>query len=292
MKRIISIAMLSPVLVSLVCSAATAALSIQWIGDDMVVYDEINGTYWYPHLNNLTEMNKDDQLWYIYEELNGKAYAGIIDWHLASLAQMKALMASMTGQPLLADQVNTAVCDPTQWFPQTDLNVNCTMGRTKDEYAKREDPNAEEPWIPTVDPWVYGEGAYLWFAFPDGTPDGLPPGSITFGDGLNWIPNDATQAPAPHAPGTPPGPPIECSAWVVSERGPMVYGPPTWSPLPSQIPVWEPPVWDPPSSDAPTWDPPTWEPPDWPFGNTDPNIWSTDPNFWSSDDLFETLFGS
>ncbi len=194
-------------------------------GGDRVVYDPTNDVYWYPLMTNTIGMTKEQQLAFI-DQLNAEAYSTITDWKLANLEQMKNLMESMTGQSLIPDQVNNAICDPSQWFEVTDPNRNCTMGRTIDEWAKREDPATEEPWLPTVHESVYGQGEYHWFVFPDGMygPDGtlmFPAGSIIFDDDLNFIADDDLAGPSPHRPGFAPETPyIECGAWIISENGP------------------------------------------------------------------------
>ncbi len=85
------------VLVLCVSTAATAGLSDPAYGGDPVVYDETNGVFFYPDMNNdgLIMKTKAQQADYI-AQLNDAEYAGITDWRFATFEECFGLMWSMT----------------------------------------------------------------------------------------------------------------------------------------------------------------------------------------------------
>lgn len=206
-------------------SAEMAHQSTDLYGNQIqrVVYDKGNHIWFYPLLTHegLLYKTKDEQRDFI-KKLNRNWYGNVNDWELANLEQMMGLMESMTGTTLIHNQVNFAWADPSEWFPMTDPVQHFTMGRTVDEWAKREDPDSGEPWIPTVHESIYGEGEYHWGFLPDGEGDIIPPNTTVFDDDLNYIADDDIMGPSPHKPGLPPWNDIECSAWIVSLTGPRV----------------------------------------------------------------------
>ncbi len=271
MKRMLTTAMLCAAIVSLAGSTATATLSVQWIDGDKVVYDATNRTYWYPLLNNMIQMTKNQQLCFIGRELNAKAYGNIVDWHFATLEQVTAMCLSMAegATPVGMGPVGTesffpvdplAFLDATNYCPPTPEAPLVFTGRTTNELALRENVDGfiDESWA---------EGEYHIRYTPETR-------VIVFGYNVHWVADILLTAPLPLEYPAPMGTEFECSAWVVSQMGSIVCEPPV-----IEFPEWEPPVWDP-----PVVEPPTLDPCDWPFGEIDPD-------FWSTPDVSDILFG-
>ena len=88
MTKRLTTAALCAAIVLLAGSAATADLTVKYIFGDKVVYDEANGTYWYPYLTDMVDMTRDQQQHFIDFQLNGAVYANIVDWQLANYEQL------------------------------------------------------------------------------------------------------------------------------------------------------------------------------------------------------------
>ena len=291
MKRMLTTVMLCATIVSLAGSTAMATLSVQWIDGDKVVYDATNRTYWYPLLNNMIQMTKNQQLCFIGQELNAKAYGNIADWHFATLEQVTKMCLSMAegATPVGMGPVGTesffpvdplAFFEATNYYPPTPSAPVVFAGRTTNETAPRENVDGV-----ISESWAEGEYHVRY------TPETQV---IVFGYNVHWVADILLTAPLPLEFPAPMDTEFECSAWVVSQMGPITCElaasePPTWEPPACEPPVWELPTWDPPVWQPPVWDPPVVEPPtiepcDWPFGEID-----TD--FWSTPDVSGVLFG-
>lgn len=217
-------------------AAPTPALFVIEIGVDKVVYDETNGTYWYPHLPNMIQMTKAQQQDYI-DQLNTDAYGGVTDWHFANYDQMMGLRESLAGMapnlieyefpgtppgtprtvssPFLAYPIH-----PDQLFTPTavitipffggvweTMPIQVFNGRVDDGWAWRRDGWTDPP---DVD-WRYGE-ADDHFMVHSLMTTGDPYATMMFNADVHYLPDDATYNDMVG----------DVGAWVVSETGPPI----------------------------------------------------------------------
>lgn len=242
MNRIISSVTLCAVLILCTSGAATGELSVKWIGGDKVVYDETNDTYWYPLLTKMTRLTRAEQQCYIECELNAKAYGLIIDWQLASLEQTNKLKDSIAevgsgfewmmiepGPPgPSTPRLVWPVDDPTvdQFFTPTDvitlqsffgeMPIQVFNGRTDDGWGLRRDRDM------SVD-IRKGEAADHFMVHSFKTPGEFA--TLMYNYDQHYLEDDARTHAFEFLPA---GEYLECGAWVVSERGPMVCEPPSF----------------------------------------------------------------
>ncbi len=79
-----------------VSTPAEAALTNIMVGNQQVVYDCTNGTYWYPRLTASMGMTRAGQEGFIVG-LNAAGYGGIQNWQMATWGQVQDLKDSLAG---------------------------------------------------------------------------------------------------------------------------------------------------------------------------------------------------
>ena len=206
-------------------NTATAKLTNLYIDGEKVVYDCTNDMYWYPLLTNLTGMTKDQQQFYI-NKLNCQSYGKINSWQFAGFEQITALCGSMSEGSQIGGfgppgSVNPFPVYPLNYFESTGYIPDFVQsaivfcGRTKDEWAPNELPDGSVVKL-------NGEGEYHICYFPN------KGHCLVYDFDLNWVSDCTKSAPLPlnYPVFGPEGYTyentlFECSAWIVSEDGPI-----------------------------------------------------------------------
>ena len=180
-----------------------AALTNICVGEDRVVYDITNGTYWYPYLTRTVNMTRAQQEGFI-ARLNVQCYGGINNWEMANYDQMMGLRWSLAS---MADNVIEFEFPGTPPGPRTKSSPYSAWPVQPDKFFTPTSVttinNSETPtqvfngriagwsWrrdsgpyiVPTDVDWRYGE-ADDHFVASDG--------SMTFNADTHYIPDCAT----------------------------------------------------------------------------------------------------
>jgi hypothetical protein len=212
--------------------SAFAELVVIEMRGEQIIHDRTNNLYWYRDLPDMLEMTKADQRAFI-QRLNAHNYAGQDDWAFATLAQMTAMMASMSEGaasvgdavvrrwPVEADQyfVATQYIDAEAQRESLPVGSHWLFcGRTADELVMREDLINEPPYFTEHE--KFGEGQYHFPLFDYFGDEVITEGVfdvIMYDLDVNYMADDEFTSPAPRA--TDPTsnmPPLDCAAWVVA----------------------------------------------------------------------------
>ncbi len=221
--------------VALAALPAASFAEVETVRQDgaTVVRDIGTGAYWFRDLPAMLDMTKDEQREFI-EELNRSGYAGRSNWAFATLAQVTTMMDSMaegsnrSGDavvmrwPVAADRyfVATQYIDADAQRDELPVGSHWLYcGRTADELVTREDLIHEPPYY--VESEQFGEGQYhfpLFDYFGDQVYTEGVFDTIMYDYDVNYMDDAAVTSPAPRSTDpTSSMPPLQCSAWVVSE---------------------------------------------------------------------------
>jgi hypothetical protein len=195
MKRILFSFVLCAIVLS-ISASANAALTNIMVGDQRVVYDCTNGTYWYPLLTNMVDMNRAEQLAYI-DGLNASHYGGICDWQMATWCQTTALkfsLARMATECLLPTEwgadFGTLVCqNRTVTSPYLAWEVNSHQFFTPTALMP-DNPGRPGLFGPLGDVYLFNGRTTGWGWRNDGIPGAPQPGDIKWAYGEaddHWV---------------------------------------------------------------------------------------------------------